>query len=720
MFWVHAGTQARFEEGYRRIAEATRMEGWDNSKADILRLVRSWLYDESNGRWAMIVDNADDSSVFLCAGSQGRGAAEPLLDFLPQSPNGSVLITSRSHDVAYRLTGSHTCMVEVKPMDKDDGLNLLRNKLRFNGDEEIAVKLLQALDYMPLAITQAAAYIAQRAPRMTVTRYLDEIRRNDHDRAHLLKKDVGDSRRDSRASNSIIATWQISFEHIRKNMPTAARLLSLMSLFDRQGISESLLSHRYERDEDGEVDFEEDIHTLISYSLVEMSSDGNAFEMHRLVQFTTKNWLELNQELEEWKGKYIRLMDDECPEGRQENWKICQALFPHAQAAMACRPAHRSALKTWASILFKAAWYAREAGNYNAAQEMDTYALEARQGILGPEHRDTLNSSENLGLVLARQGKYEKAEEMHRQTLRIREDVFGREDPDTIDSVSNLALVLLRQGKYKEAEEMHREDLERSQKVLGPDHRDTLTSINNLGLVLERQGKYEDAEAMHRRALEVREKVLGREDSDTLSSVSNLGSALESQGKYEKAEAMHWRALEGYEKVLGQEHPDTLISLDKLGSVFQKQGKYGEAERLHRRALEGYEKRNWQEHPYALASVGNLGSVLRRQGKYEEAETMHRRDLRESEKALGPEHPDTLTSISNLGLVLESQGKYEEAQAMHWQSLEGREKVLGLEHPHTFTSVKNLARVLRAQGKNDEIEEMIGRGLEERGRAPTR
>ena len=65
VFWVHAGTQARFEEGYRRIAEAIRMDEWDNPKANILRFVRSWLCDESNGQWVMIVDNADDSSVFF-------------------------------------------------------------------------------------------------------------------------------------------------------------------------------------------------------------------------------------------------------------------------------------------------------------------------------------------------------------------------------------------------------------------------------------------------------------------------------------------------------------------------------------------------------------------------------------------------------------------------------------------------------------------------------
>jgi hypothetical protein len=53
----------------------------------------------------MVVDNADDASVFSHDPSQSRVAgsfdlpAELLSDFLPQSPNGSILVTSRSQDV---------------------------------------------------------------------------------------------------------------------------------------------------------------------------------------------------------------------------------------------------------------------------------------------------------------------------------------------------------------------------------------------------------------------------------------------------------------------------------------------------------------------------------------------------------------------------------------------------------------------------------------------
>ncbi|XPS69646.1 hypothetical protein M3J07_001896 [Ascochyta lentis] len=100
VFWVHAGTRARFEDEFRRIAEAIKMNGWDDPKVNVLRLVRNWLCNESNGKWTMVVDNADDADVFFNNTSQSRSGSSSdqqvdlLSDYLPQSPNGSILITS--------------------------------------------------------------------------------------------------------------------------------------------------------------------------------------------------------------------------------------------------------------------------------------------------------------------------------------------------------------------------------------------------------------------------------------------------------------------------------------------------------------------------------------------------------------------------------------------------------------------------------------------------
>ncbi|KAK7182532.1 hypothetical protein DPSP01_014270 [Paraphaeosphaeria sporulosa] len=135
--------------------------------------------------------------------------------YLPQSRNGAILVTSRSKDVATRLVGGYNKTREVLAMDESEGLQLLRNKLGDPPNEDSAVELLRALDGIPLAITQAAAYINRRA-RITIARYLDDFRKNDRKRERLLNWDAGELRRDESASNSVMTMWQMSFEQIRR------------------------------------------------------------------------------------------------------------------------------------------------------------------------------------------------------------------------------------------------------------------------------------------------------------------------------------------------------------------------------------------------------------------------------------------------------------------------------------------------------------------------
>jgi Tfp pilus assembly protein PilF len=107
--------------------------------------------------------------------------------------------------------------------------------------------------------------------------------------------------------------------------------------------------------------------------------------------------------------------------------------------------------------------------------------------VLGEDHPDTLNSLNNLGLVLRNQDKLEVAEGMHQRALEGRENVLGEDHPDTLNSLSNLGFVHHDQGKHGAAEGMLRRALEGHEKVQGKDHPDTLNSLNNLGLVLHDQ-----------------------------------------------------------------------------------------------------------------------------------------------------------------------------------------------------------------------------------------
>ena len=270
----------------------------------------------------VILDNFDSPDLFSEAGDAGQGGRgtsvgselwQPVTAYLPHSQNGSILVTSRSQSIASKVVEAKD-IVAVQPMALAQALALFEKKLGPLGQGDKTAELATALEFMPLAIVQAAAYISQRAPRYSARQYLEDFRKSDRKKTGLLNYEGGQLRRDWQAHNSILITWQISFEQIREKRPSAADLLSLMSFFDRQGIPEALVRNRagsgggsdherqeqlneYNDEEDEEEEdrdeddasrrseddsFEDDVQTLRNHSFVTVGTDG-AFEMHALV-----------------------------------------------------------------------------------------------------------------------------------------------------------------------------------------------------------------------------------------------------------------------------------------------------------------------------------------------------------------------------------------------------------------------------------------------------
>jgi hypothetical protein len=330
---VHASNAARFEQSYRDIASYIKISGRRNPKANIFELVQDWLRNERKRKWILILDNVDDASFLLEAQSTAQDGQQsnlkgrnlqPLVSYLPQCQNGSILITTRSRNVALKLVEQRNT-IAIEPMNKADAVTLTAKKLDLKGDSYIngdINDLEVALECMPLAIIQATAYISHRAPRYSVQQYLQDFHKSDRKKSSLLNYTEGQLRRDWEATNSIIITWQISFNYIRQTRPTAADLLSLMSFFDRQGIPEALVQNRtghgsvrqdrkgqyrdYDNSNDGETssqssqsdEFEDDVMALRNFSFISINADRTTFEMHRLVQLATRKWLEAHGQLE--------------------------------------------------------------------------------------------------------------------------------------------------------------------------------------------------------------------------------------------------------------------------------------------------------------------------------------------------------------------------------------------------------------------------------------
>ncbi|KAJ6016208.1 Tetratricopeptide-like helical [Penicillium herquei] len=706
IFWIPCTNYESIEQTYLNIALTLGISNAEPAKAK--EQVKLHLSQASAGKWLLVFDNADDIEMWIKP--KGNTNTSPLKNILPYSENGHILFTSRNRKLAVKLAAPN--VLSVPDIDQNTAMEILEKSLihlNLPYDKNAANALLEQLTFLPLAISQAAAYINEND--ISISDYLSLLKQQEIGAAELLSEEFEDDGRYAEIQNPVITTWWISFKQIKQLDCLATDYLSFMGCINPRDIPQSILPPAPSAKK--RVDA---LGLLKAYSFISEHAYEKKFSLHRLVHLAMQNWMREENIIDRWVCLAAERLDELYPGHDHSNRGLWRDYLPHASYLTNSEEFHRFYFK-YVRFTSRVGRLLQSDGRYDEANPLFARNLRVCEEALGPEHPDTLMSVSLLGSVLTQQGKYKEAEAMHRRDLEGSEKALGPEHPDTLTSVSHLGSVLAEQGKYKEAEAIHRRALEGREKALGPEHPTTLACVTNLGSVLAQQGKYKEAEAMHRRDLEGSEKALGPEHPDTLASVSHLGSVLKRQGRYKEAEAMHRRGLEGREKALGLEHPTTLASVSHLGSVLAEQGKYKEAEALHQQALKGREKALGPEHPATLTSVSNLGSMLAQQGKYKEAEAMYRRALKGSEKALGPEHPDTLASMSNLGSMLAEQGKYKEAEAMHRRDLEGSEKALGPEHPDTLTSVSYLGSVLAEQGKYKEVEAMYRRALEGREKA---
>ncbi|KAK2591134.1 hypothetical protein QQS21_011172 [Conoideocrella luteorostrata] len=362
-------------------------------------------------------------------------------------------------------------------MSKKNAVKLFQNKLNELGsrhDDDRTAELAEKLEYVPLAIVQAAAYISERWPRCSVEKYLEKCRKNNHSKTRVLNDNRGGYyHRDPGAKNSILTTWQISFDHVSQNRRSSADLLSLMSFCDRQGILEVLLrghsalknkivqeeskadsvvaesnGSASNSDSDSDDDsFEEDILTLKSYSFISVNENGKTFAMHRR-RFAGSNSVR-----------------NEGPVGR--------------------------------------------------SRSVTRASEDARKETLGEDHPDTLESIDNLAYLYRDQGRYNEAEEPEVQVMETYEKNLGQDHDLTTRSKFGLSSTLWYKGEQDAAAALQVEVMETLKKKLGEKHPDTLSAMGQLAVTYRYHGRFEDATSLMRQCALLRRHTLGASHADS-------------------------------------------------------------------------------------------------------------------------------------------------------------------------------------------------------------
>nr|POF20689.1 kinesin light chain [Quercus suber] len=518
VFWVPALSAELFGQAYREIARVVGVHVPTDGSEDVKKLVQRHLSDVMGGRWLMVVDNADDAE--LLDGVNGEGG---LLEHLPTSDTGLIVFTTRDGEVAQALAGSD--VVTLEKMSDVEGLEILNQALNvkaFVWDEVAAIELLVELDYLPLAITQAAAYI--NSNRTSLEEYLSLIRSTEEDIVYILSQEMQDNKRykQSKQKHAIAATWLVSFKRIIKRDTDAGRetdaadLLQYMCCIEWKAIPHSILPPLQPTARMASA-----IGTLCAYSFVTRREGEKTYDMHRLVHLAARVWLGQSGSLAERQRMAMQHLTDIFPSDDYDNRDVWREYIPHA--ARMKRQENKNEGEDAAvrgRLCLKVGWCLRVDGRIGGAVRWLEESCDCKID-LAQDHPSRLASQHALAAAYRADGQIKQAVWLLEQVKQA-VGLLGAEHPSTLTSMANLASTYKKQGRWKEAEELQVKEMETPRTVLRAEHPDTLASMNNLALTYPDQERWTEAEALQSQAASGYQRSRGLEHPNTLAALETL------------------------------------------------------------------------------------------------------------------------------------------------------------------------------------------------------
>jgi tetratricopeptide (TPR) repeat protein len=692
IFWIPCTSHESVEQAYMSIAQAVGIQ--DVKPTEAKEQVKNYLSQKNTGKWLLIFDSADDMEMWI----QDNNDIPALKNSLPESKQGHILFTTRNHKLAVDLAGPY--VTSIPELDEETGVEFLEKLLMQKdllNDSDAVIAILTQLTFLPLAITQAVAYINRN--RIGLSDYISLLQEQESEIVELLSENFQDKWRYKDIQNPVATTWLISFQQIQHLDELAADYLSFMACINPRNIPQSFLPQSTSKKKRTDA-----IGLLKAYSFINEQAEDHFLGLHQLVHLATRNWMRNNHKFTQWVFKTADRLNEVFPYVDHANRQEWREYLPHA-LLLTGESEFQMQQEKYINLVQKVSRCLYRDGRYNEAEMLLDNTMSIQQRKDGDINPDTLASMDILASIYSKQGRWKEAEELEVQIIKTQKQVLGPH-PNTLISMGNLASIYRKQGRWKEAEELEVQVMEASKQVLGPKHPNTLISMGNLASIYLKQGRWKEAEELEVQIMEASKQVLGPEHPHTLISMGNLASIYLKQGRWKEAEELEVQVMEASKQVPGPKHPHTLTSMGNLASTYLKQGRWKEAEELEVQVMEVSKQVIGPTHPHTLISMNNLASTYRKQGRWKEAEELEVQVIKTQKQVLGPEHPDTLTSMANLALTYLDQGQWKEAENLGLQVMETRKQVLGPRHPETLTSMANLASIYRKQGRWKEAEEL--------------
>ncbi|KEY75147.1 hypothetical protein S7711_01597 [Stachybotrys chartarum IBT 7711] len=392
IFWLRGDSMDAFSKSLSRIALKCNILGATvDLDTDALSLMRSWLGDESHGRWVVIIDSCNENLI------------QCMVEQLPECVHGAIIFTTRQAYQLNRPNSDHDT-IYVEAIQSGTIAELLRNTLLTRPhDEKTLQSVLVHLGRDHLRLSFILAFI--RTYKMSADDFFLLIGDRHSLSSDLLVKGMTFLLNDVHLCESLEETWGNSLARIRQSRASACHLLSLLSVLSSTPIPYSLFQAYMKKEHKvDEADFDSDLRFLEKSGLLSITQTTSvSLILHSAIQWAIRKWLASEGKLEEVTKEAIITISEALPSiwGSSGQESIHSRLVPHAVAVLDHSRAQcgLGPMPQQASLYFSLAHYLFEEGELNDAARYCQEALDMNEYIWGSDHPSTVHISTKLAKI---------------------------------------------------------------------------------------------------------------------------------------------------------------------------------------------------------------------------------------------------------------------------------------------------------------------------------
>lgn len=447
-------------------------------------------------KYLLIFDNAD--------------TAQSIKQYLPKEANEGqhILITSRSDHWQCKH-------ISLDQFTKKEALLYINSKLP-NTSQEEATKLANTLEYMPLALSQAVAYITQENIQITsaatsvsslttasvttatksaytITDYLsgESMLFKTNDNSNI----GGSSDPSQRYQYNVQTTLAKSMKRVAERSPEAAKMITLCAYLASDNIPAELFEHQALLGDVRAV--HKALITLKDYSLVRLSGLEDHIKVHRLVQTVIKYEHNQAANKEEVKKQLVAIGEAlaelyPSEKTKEDDYEKAKLLLPHMEmlgnsigllSKMVVAGEYKEGAVTQANLLNITGDIFEILGDGRKSLESYEKALKMHEALYQGNHPDIAMSLNNVGVAYQKLGDNAKSLEFKEKALKMQEALYQGNHPGVATSLNNVALTYHARGDKMKALELFKQAYIMRLKALGQNHPDTKDIKNYLARV---------------------------------------------------------------------------------------------------------------------------------------------------------------------------------------------------------------------------------------------